>query len=60
MAKLVNLGRFRKQKAREARRAKAGATAVKHGRGKQAREAEARALERARDLLEQHRLERDD
>lgn len=60
MAKLVNLKRTRKQKAREARRADADANAASHGRSRQAREAEERALKRARDLLEQHRIERDD
>lgn len=60
MAEIVNLNRFRKQQARQARRAEADANAAKFGRSRAERDlAQAQADKAARDLAA-HRRERDD
>ncbi len=59
MAGVVNLNRFRKEKARAERRAEADANAVKHGRTKAEKALEkARAEKAARDL-DGHERDRD-
>lgn len=55
MSNTINLNQFRKQKAREERRAEADANAVKFGRTKAERQREAEAAERARQHLDAHR-----
>ncbi|MBF9031483.1 DUF4169 family protein [Rhodobacterales bacterium HKCCE3408] len=58
MSQPVNLNRFRKDKAREERKAKADANAAKFGRTKAERIAEAAREAQARKLLDGHK--RDD
>ena len=57
MAQITNLTRFRKQKARAAKRAASDANAVKFGRSKAQRLRETTEAEQARVRLESHRLE---
>ncbi|MEH7829456.1 DUF4169 family protein [Gemmobacter denitrificans] len=60
MSQIVNLNRFRKDKARAAKRAEADANAAKFGRSKAERDlAAAKAEKSARDL-EAHRLRPDE
>lgn len=55
MSKVTNLNRFRKQKARDARRAAGGENAVKFGRSKSQKTFEETEAEKARRALDQHR-----
>jgi len=57
MNKIVNLNRARKIRAREEKRAQADANAVKHGRTKAERIAEAARSEQARRVLDQHNMD---
>lgn len=56
---VVNLNRFRKQKAREEKAKQAAINRVKHGRTKAQKERERADLARATKLLEGKRLEHD-
>ncbi|MDH3262919.1 MAG: DUF4169 family protein [Paracoccaceae bacterium] len=53
----VNLNRFRKEKAREEAKARAGANAVKFGRSKAERVLQATRAEKAKKMLDAHRRE---
>ena len=53
----INLNRYRKEKARETAKARADANAVKHGRTKAERLLEAARAEKARAMLDRHKLE---
>jgi len=53
----VNLNRYRKEKAKEEARARADANAVKHGRTKAERLLEAARAEKARAMLDRHKIE---
>ncbi|MBY6089360.1 DUF4169 family protein [Pseudooceanicola sp. 502str34] len=57
MAEPVNLNRFRKDKARAERKARADENAVKFGRSKAQKDAEKARAEQARRLLDGHRTE---
>jgi len=57
MSEIVNLNRARKDRARETKREQADANAVKFGRTKAARIAEAMESEKARKMLDQHALD---
>jgi len=57
MSEITNLNRFRKDKARAEKRAKADANAVKFGRTKAEREAERTRAEKARRELDGHARE---
>ena len=59
MTKVTNLNRFRKQKARDEKRAEADANAVKHGRTKAQKALEDARAEKAARNLDGHRLDRD-
>ena len=59
MTKVTNLNRFRKQKARDEKRAEADANAVKHGRTKAQKSLEDARAEKAARNLDGHRLDRD-
>ena len=59
MTKVTNLNRFRKQKARDDKRAEADANAVKHGRTKAQKALEDARAEKAARNLDGHRLDRD-
>ena len=59
MTKVTNLNRFRKQKARDDKRAEADANAVKHGRTKAQKSLEDARAEKAARNLDGHRLDRD-
>ncbi len=60
MAEPVNLNRFRKEKARAARKARADENAVKHGRSKAQKTAERADRERVQNLLDGHKQDRDE
>ena len=53
----VNLSRFRKEKAREEAKARADANAAKFGRSKAERVLQATRAEKARKMLDAHRIE---
>ena len=53
----VNLNRYRKDKAREETKARADANAVKHGRTKAERLLDAARTEKARQMLDRHKIE---
>jgi hypothetical protein len=55
MGDVTNLNRFRKDKARADKRAKAGENAVKHGRTRSQKEIERARAEKAARALEAHR-----
>ncbi|GGD30760.1 DUF4169 family protein [Sinisalibacter lacisalsi] len=55
MGDVTNLNRFRKDKARAGKRAKADENAVKHGRTRAQKEAERARAEKAARALEAHR-----
>jgi hypothetical protein len=55
MGDVTNLNRFRKDKARADKRAKAGENAVKHGRTRAQKEIERARAEKAARALEAHR-----
>ena len=57
MSKIVNLNRARKDKARNAARARGDANAAKHGRTKAQRTLEAAQADKARAALDAHRRE---
>lgn len=57
MGDITNLNRARKTRARDADRAKADANAVKFGRTKAERVAEAATSTKARKMLDQHELD---
>lgn len=57
MSKIVNLTRFRKDKARAEKRAKADANAAKHGRSRTDKAREAAQTDKARRDLDGHKLE---
>jgi len=59
MTNVTNLNRFRKQKARDEKRAEADANAVKHGRTKAQKSLEDARAEKAARNLDGHRLDRD-
>ena len=60
MEKPVNLNRFRKQKARAQKKARADENAVTFGRGKAQKELDRARAEKARRDLEGHERERDE
>lgn len=53
----VNLNRYRKDKARDEGKARADANAVKHGRTKAERLLDAARTEKARAMLDRHKLD---
>jgi hypothetical protein len=53
----VNLNRYRKEKAKVEDKARADANAVKHGRTKAERLLEAARAEKARAMLDRHKIE---
>lgn len=57
MAEIINLNRARKTQARDDAKVQADANAVKFGRSKAARIAEAAQSEKARKMLDQHELD---
>ncbi len=57
MARLTNLNRFRKQKARAEKRARADANAARYGRSKAEKALEEARAEKAARLLDAHRRE---
>jgi len=57
MNEIVNLNRARKTRAREEKRVQADANAVKYGRTKAERIAEAARSEQARRILDQHHMD---
>lgn len=57
MAEIINLNRARKTQARDDSKVQADANAVKFGRSKAARIAEAAQSEKARKMLDQHELD---
>ena len=57
MSKIVNLNRFRKDKARADKRAQADANAVRHGQSKAAKAQEKAKADKARRDLDGHKLE---
>lgn len=59
MAGIVNLNRFRKEKARADRRAEADANAAKHGRTKAEKALEKARVEKAARDLDAHERDRD-
>ena len=59
MTNVTNLNRFRKQKARDEKRAEADANAVKHGRTKAQKSLEDARAEKAARNLDGHRRDRD-
>ena len=59
MTNVTNLNRFRKQKARDEKRAEADANAVKHGRTKAQKSLEDARAEKAARSLDGHRRDRD-
>jgi len=59
MAKITNLNQARKSRARDEKRARAGANAARHGRTKAERLLEAARNDKARAMLDQHQLEDD-
>ena len=56
MSDVVNLNRFRKRAAKEAAAKQADANRVRFGRSKSERDQELSRVERAKTLLDQHRL----
>lgn len=59
MAEPVNLNRFRKQKARAEKKARADENAVRHGRSKAQKALETARLDKARRALDAHRAKDD-
>lgn len=59
MAEIVNLNRFRKDRARSEKAAKAAENRALHGQTKIQRELEKAREEKARDFLDRHRLDDD-
>ena len=57
MSKIINLSRFRKDKARAEKRVKADANAAKHGRSRAEKAREAAQTDKARRDLDGHKLE---
>lgn len=57
MAEITNLNRARKERARDEKQAKGSENAVKFGRTKAERIAEAALQDRARTMLDQHELD---
>lgn len=57
MAEIINLNRARKTQARDDAKVQADANAVKFGRSKAVRIAEAAQSEKARKMLDQHELD---
>ncbi len=55
MARITNLNRFRKEKARAEKRARAEANAAKYGRSKAQKELEQARAEKSARLLDAHR-----
>jgi hypothetical protein len=53
----VNLNRYRKEKAKETARVRADANAAKHGRTKAERLLDAARAEKARAMLDRHKIE---
>jgi len=53
----VNLNRYRKDKARDEAKARADANSVKHGRSKAERLLDAARTEKARQMLDRHKIE---
>jgi len=60
MGKPVNLNRFRKQKARAEKKARADQNVVKHGRTKTEKARDKAGEARDKTLIEQHKLDRGD
>lgn len=60
MGDVVNLKRFRKRLGREQSAREAAANRARFGRTKSERSAEAARTKRARDMLDQHRIEGED
>jgi len=60
MGKIVNLNRFRKQAEREASAKQADANRARFGRSKTERLQEEKRTNRAKELLDQHRIEREE
>ncbi|MBD3679271.1 MAG: DUF4169 family protein [Rhodobacteraceae bacterium] len=58
--KVINLRQFRKQAARDEKRAKANANAASHGRTKGERDLQDARDAKAEKHLDQHRLDRDE
>ena len=58
--KPVNLRQFRKDRARAERRIEAAANAARHGQSKASKVLEAAKSERARRMLDRHRIEDDE
>ncbi len=59
MAEIVNLNRFRKDKARAEKADKAAGNRAAHGRTKAERELESARTKKAEELLDQHRRDDD-
>ena len=59
MSEITNLNQARKARARDAKRAEADANAVKFGRTKAERIAEAASSTKARNMLDQHELDKE-
>ena len=60
MAEIVNLNRFRKEKERAAKAAKAAEKRAAHGRTKTSKSADKALEDKRRELLEGHRLDKDE
>jgi hypothetical protein len=60
MADIVNLNRFRKEKERAAKAVQAAEKRAAHGRTKAGKSAEKAREDKRRDLLEGHRLDKDE
>jgi len=60
MGNVVNLNRFRKRSERDASSKKADANRAKFGRSKSDRSAQDQRSRKAKELLDQHRIERED
>ena len=57
MAKVINLNRVRKARARDDQRAQADENAVRHGRSKAEKTLDQAKIDKLRDHLDQHRLD---
>jgi hypothetical protein len=60
MGNIINLNRFRKRAEREASAKQADANRAKFGRTKAERSAEAKRTSRAKEHLDQHRIDREE
>lgn len=60
MAEIVNLRRYRKEKTREEKKARAAEQRVNLGRDKNQKLREAREIERQRDFIESKKLDKDE